>query len=386
MTSESLPTAPSIFASLDPDAMTRQITDEILAADETYAERTVPRDLLDAVTKDNVVALLVALDGCPLDLTPARRVGALKAELGISLAGVLHAYRIAGLTLWHEVGNLRVQDADGDYFDVGLKVWSFLDQLSTAAAEAHREVTESRGRWAAQARISAALELLDGVADAPSREYAAGVLGLSEPARFVVVATDRQSDERPHNHGRRLDHDDELVQWVDRGGLRMGIADLSGQRKPEAWVPNGAGRFGLSAEFAFLSDAPAAARQATVALRSAGRDGAGVVRYGERPVETLLVSTPGASTEAADQILAGLDGLPADDREVLLDTVAAWIDVDGSTAAAAQRLHCHRNTVLYRLRRVETLTGRSVARPSDVVALGIAVLVRSHVSPAEISA
>ncbi|MFT4125378.1 MAG: helix-turn-helix domain-containing protein [Gordonia sp. (in: high G+C Gram-positive bacteria)] len=46
---------------------------------------------------------------------------------------------------------------------------------------------------------------------------------------------------------------------------------------------------------------------------------------------------------------------------------------------AGRRLHCHRNTVLYRLRRVETLTGRSVAKPADIAALTIALLAHRHV-------
>jgi DNA-binding PucR family transcriptional regulator len=54
---------------------------------------------------------------------------------------------------------------------------------------------------------------------------------------------------------------------------------------------------------------------------------------------------------------------------VLLDTLEAWFAADGSTAEAGRRLHCHRNTVLYRLGKVAELTGRSVSRPAQAAEL-----------------
>ena len=50
---------------------------------------------------------------------------------------------------------------------------------------------------------------------------------------------------------------------------------------------------------------------------------------------------------------------------MLLDTLEAWFDADGSTTDAGKRMHCHRNTVLYRLGRIAELTGRSVSRPAE---------------------
>jgi DNA-binding PucR family transcriptional regulator len=61
------------------------------------------------------------------------------------------------------------------------------------------------------------------------------------------------------------------------------------------------------------------------------------------------------------------------ERELLAHTVNAWLDCSGSTARAARRLFCHRNTVLSRLRRVERLTGRRLGNPREAAEVILAL-------------
>jgi len=74
----------------------------------------------------------------------------------------------------------------------------------------------------------------------------------------------------------------------------------------------------------------------------------------------------------ARSILAGLDGMPDEDRIVLLDTFGAWLDSAGSAEETAQRIHVHPNTVRYRLRRLEERTGRSLSDPRQAAELSLA--------------
>ncbi|MFD0637874.1 PucR family transcriptional regulator [Catenulispora yoronensis] len=60
----------------------------------------------------------------------------------------------------------------------------------------------------------------------------------------------------------------------------------------------------------------------------------------------------------ARSVFAALDALPAAEHTTLLETLDTWFSVGGSTTKAAELLHCHRNTVLYRLNRIGELTGR----------------------------
>ena len=66
-------------------------------------------------------------------------------------------------------------------------------------------------------------------------------------------------------------------------------------------------------------------------------------------------------------------GLHAVERDLLLTTLAAWLECDGSARRAAVQLYCHRNTVVNRLRRLEQLAQRSLARPRDLVELTLAL-------------
>ncbi|GAB2984840.1 hypothetical protein GCM10023080_058130 [Streptomyces pseudoechinosporeus] len=60
----------------------------------------------------------------------------------------------------------------------------------------------------------------------------------------------------------------------------------------------------------------------------------------------------------------------------VLVCLAVWLECDGSAQRASERLYCHRNTVLNRLRRYEQLTGRSLARPTDLVDVSLALSAR----------
>ena len=64
-----------------------------------------------------------------------------------------------------------------------------------------------------------------------------------------------------------------------------------------------------------------------------------------------------------EAVFGPLRAMPSDERAVLLDSLEAWFDAGGSTVQAATRLHCHRNTVLYRLNRIAELTSRRITDP-----------------------
>jgi DNA-binding PucR family transcriptional regulator len=78
------------------------------------------------------------------------------------------------------------------------------------------------------------------------------------------------------------------------------------------------------------------------------------------------------------QVLGGLDDLPDDDREVLLDTLAAWSTHNGSATETAEHLYCHPNTVRHRLRRIEERTSRSLNDPRAVAELLLALEATTH--------
>jgi DNA-binding PucR family transcriptional regulator len=129
----------------------------------------------------------------------------------------------------------------------------------------------------------------------------------------------------------------------------------------------------VSEAYSNLEATAAALRQARLACAAGTPHTRSLVRFDEQPVATLLISAPDAAQAVARRILGPLLDLPDDDRAVIVDTVRAWLAEGGSTSTAASRLHLHRNTVRYRLRRLEDLTGRSLAHPLDLAELHVAL-------------
>ncbi len=139
-------------------------------------------------------------------------------------------------------------------------------------------------------------------------------------------------------------------------------------------APPGA-RVGISSVVAGLAAVGDARRLAETALRACPAGG-GVVLLDEQLPAALVVSSPGLGSALAARVLGPLDRLDPADRDVIIETLTAWLDSDGSAQRAGARLYCHRNTVLNRLRRFEQLTGRCLTRPSDAVEVSLALAAR----------
>ena len=118
-----------------------------------------------------------------------------------------------------------------------------------------------------------------------------------------------------------------------------------------------------------------ARRLADTALQMCPGTG-GTIRLTEHLPTALVISSPDLATALADRVFGPLRTLEPADAAVLLDTLATWLACDGSAQRAGERLYCHRNTVLNRLRRYEQLTGRCLSRPTDVVEITLALAAR----------
>ena len=103
-----------------------------------------------------------------------------------------------------------------------------------------------------------------------------------------------------------------------------------------------------------------------------------MVTIDERLPEALLRSSPEIADRLVGQSLGRLLELPEEERSVLLETLAAFLGADGSPTRAADELYCHRNTVMHRLRRIEQVTGRSVADPRARLLWQLALLGTEH--------
>ena len=76
------------------------------------------------------------------------------------------------------------------------------------------------------------------------------------------------------------------------------------------------------------------------------------------------------------ELLAPLVEYDRHKRSELVQTLEAYIGAGNSPSETATRLHLHRNTVLYRLRRIRELLGRDPDDPEERLGLQLALRAR----------
>jgi len=358
------------------DTIADRIVEQILTGEHSYAESTLAVAVLQSVVTENVDALLRGLSGGRRLLDAPRRAGRVKAESGIPMAGLLHAYRLAGLQLWEEmIARSRVSQRSESLLRVSSSVWGIIDEYSNAAAESYREVIDDLGRKDQQAKSVMLLSLLEGETAHSEVSRLVRALNLPEHATYLVVAAELSgtgADPMP-GIAKRLRAAGIASAWATWTGEFVGLLGCTSESEVAIAInvvaERAASRIGISRSLMSLTDARDAVHQARMSLRCTPRANVGVRRFGSAPLDVLIVSDPSAASELRTDVLGPVLELGLKDRTPLLDTLEAWFAAEGSTAEAALRLHCHRNTVLYRLSKLTELTGRSVSRPSDAAEL-----------------
>ncbi len=99
----------------------------------------------------------------------------------------------------------------------------------------------------------------------------------------------------------------------------------------------------------------------------------GIVAPGALVVARLLTALDPFDYAELTAPLDALSTLAPTHRQVYLDTITTVLRSDG-IAEAAVLLHCHRNTVHYRMGRIRDLTGLDPDSPADRLRLNIAAL------------
>jgi sugar diacid utilization regulator len=259
-------------------------------------------------------------------------------------------------------------------------IWAVSDELASQVTDAYRSMLADRARRDSQMRAVLVSGLLDGdVTAAEELLESAGVLHLQRSGEFVVVSAECPAPGaealpnvepvlRRHNvtSAWRLDHEhqDGLVE------LRLGF---DAQHLVDVLTELARGRVGISAAFLGLADAPDARRQARLACYAATPSSRDLVRFDQHALAVLLAAAPDQATALASTVLGPVLALSREDRDVLLQTARTWLTAEGSSSVAAGELHLHRNTVRYRLRRLEELTGRDLAKPVDAAEVFVAL-------------
>lgn len=313
------------------------------------------------------------------DLQHADELGRRRAEQGMPLELVVHAYRHAGQLVWDAL----IEDASG--FPSRLAaltqsatiMWSAVDAQADTASEAYR-ATELELRRRTDEQLQALLDaLLHGQRSPEVTSRAAAGLDLPEHGRYAVVVLRHDRREVPEPFHRRLQGAGVRFLWRMGADCEFGVVSLAEGTGLDALSELLEGRCpgpgGISPVVTGLAELGRARRLAELALRTSPPDSRQIVRLDRRMAGALVVGQPELAGLLVTDVLGALLELDPADRAILLETLDVWLDCEGSAGRAASRLYCHRNTVFNRLRRLEQLTSRSLSRPRDLTEMTLAL-------------
>lgn len=347
-----------------------------------YAENPVLGfDEVVASCADNVRHILGRLAGeLDVSLDRPRLTGTTRADQGAPYAAVLQAFRIGGRFIWETLVERAEPEARDVLLLAAADIWAVTDDLAASVTDAYRSALSDRARRDGQMRAVLVGTLLDGETSGAQQVWeAAGILALRADGDFVVVCAESPTAgaeglpdvERVLRRANvasawRLEHDHQEGIVALRTGF--GIDHLVGALDELAQ-----GRVGISSLLPGLEEVQEGRRQARTACAAGSPGSQEVIRFGDRPLAVLLAGSQEQARALVAAVLAPVFDLAPDDRAVVLDTARAWLEAGGSTSTAAKALHVHRNTVRYRVRRLEEVTGRDLARPVDAAELYVAL-------------
>jgi len=115
-----------------------------------------------------------------------------------------------------------------------------------------------------------------------------------------------------------------------------------------------------------------AAQEARWALGASQAENRDLVRYGDQTV-LLLPRTTAEATVLVSRVLGTLIQHDAERGTQYMNTLRVMLQLDRSWQLAAAELHIHKQTLGYRVKRIEQITGRGLTKTEHIAELWIAL-------------
>ncbi|MEV6605616.1 helix-turn-helix domain-containing protein [Kutzneria sp. NPDC051319] len=326
----------------------------------------------------SVLALIGRDDATEEFYAAARCTGRRRAEQRMPLDDVLRSFRLGGRLLWQALVDQARSDGSVDaegLLEIASWLWEVVDSTSAHVAAAYHAAEQQLVRIDEQRRATLWEGLLRGRAkDLAFAHEAARIIGVPVDGPYAAVVAD--ADASPAL-GRLLAEHGIHSAWQLRAHTLVGLLSLD---SPELGIVLKVLRdaltvpAGVSLVVHGLADVDVAYRQATLARRSVQPGRVEVAALADRLPEAMVLSSPELAEELIRLRLGPLLKIPAGERRILLDTLETWVATAGSVSRTAELVHCHRNTVINRLTRIEAVTGNDL---SDVPHLELSLALKA---------
>ena len=380
------------------DEVVDRCTEAIWASVESYAKSGEPsQDEVGSAVRSNVGTLAQVLkEGREIrrdELEGIERTGARRAEAGIPLDDVLHAYRTVSRVCWDVLAD-ECRGFEGDALDATIElaeaVLRYTDRLSTSVAEAYARAQRSIVRHQEGARREFLADLLYG-SDAPPEDllHRAHTFGYDLTLSYIaLVGIGPES-----SHGRETAvagaaavagplTTDPIV--LERAGQTVALlpsdrfADVGTVPEKIAAELGGEWCFGVGGPELGLEGIRRAYLEAKEALEiGIGLELEGAIyRFDDLLLYHFLRTNLNLVDRFVDQMLGPLIEYDERRKGELIKTLETYFHADASVKMAGEMLFAHPHTVTYRLKQIEKLTGWSLRDAEDKLRLQLAL--RAH--------
>ncbi len=306
------------------------------------------------------------------------RIGSVEYEQGRSLEALLAAYRTGARVSWERfsAAALEASVAPADLAVLAESIFVYIDELSAVSAQGHARADAAGRGYRDVVRSQLAQALIDGVAARePGRVNALAQAARWPVPRRLVVAVVPKAHAGPSLPTAPAD-----VLIVEREADAVAVV-------PDPVGPGRRQRLtrGLTGPvFVGTVQPPAGAALSytqAVALRdlaTSGRvPGTGVVLAVDHLPELLVAANPVVFGEIQQRVREPLADLPGRRREVLAETLAAWVDHQGDRSAMAEALVVHPQTISYRMTQLRARYGDLMGSPRGRLLLQLAQIGRA---------
>ena len=303
-------------------------------------------------------------------------------DQGVTLEDMLAVFHLAQRVLWDELHELADSGRVADptlALDLGRVGVALLTELSRGVTAEYL-----RGDRVWLRRRDAERALLHGVLDASPRPEeatrAAHALDLQLFGAWrVAVYEPVAEDADPTALLESLES--ARLTWGVRGAVLLEDRQvLLATQGEEALPPPNGSRVGIGGVHQGAQGMRTSHDEAADALAVGRRRGA--LRMTVEQARTGRVVLGSLSAAAlADEVLGPIDAEPDSRREMLTETLAAWLDEQGSPTAVARRLRLHVQSARYRIEQLRDLLGTAMEDPDQRLQLQLALRARELTQP-----
>jgi len=304
-----------------------------------------------------------------------------RAAEGLPLEDLLRAYRLGGRLGWEALVNVATPEEQATLLPGVARLMQYVDHLSDAVTAAYHE--ERRHLFSdEERRVHDLFEGLQHTAPLEPRTMElAHQIGFPLDDRYLPF-TLALCGAPAHAHA-------QLAAALRRRGVLAvttgdRVSGLLPQSADPATLAEGGGlrAVGPPTPRAELAPMLVDLRLLIDVARRAGREGD--LRLEEFLPELLLARSPHLGAMLEERVYGPLESAAEKGGADLQTTLEAFLEAGLDRRATAEALHVHPNTLDYRLRRIEEVTGLLFADPDAVMLLALAIRRRRLERPLEV--